>query len=245
MPKQHKPLNSSEFASLGDLALHSRAAPISDTLSALYRHEWLDEPYRVAVGYASEIMAAISEDPRLVAIVGDAMRERRDRAFNADAIAAKEAVEAVITKVLEETFSHVPYWFVQSALGVETGDMASIYESAGGQYLSKFGNEVGAEILHTIIREIGMEAFMARKDGLFSPDKLTESAYRLPEEYTDADIDFVAKMASAYTILHVASVFRIHPGILGNATEHDLSEFCRAYVKYEISNREPSSAPAP
>ena len=59
-----------------------------------------------------------------------------------------------------ERFQHVPYYLAQTAMGVEDGGYASLYDSqVGGDFDGKFSNEIGGDMMAYVLGRVGKREF--------------------------------------------------------------------------------------
>lgn len=145
-----------------------------------------------------------------------------------------------------ERFKHVPYYLAQTAMGVEDGGYASLYDSqAGGDFDGKFSNEIGGDMMAYVLGRVGKREFAEGSLKLFDMEAMNRLGFRLPDDATEADFQAAAERIADATVEHVTDCF---PSVGNRWLENDrirIRDFVLAYMRAEARVAEAFESDAP
>ena len=146
-----------------------------------------------------------------------------------------------------ELFQHVPYYFAQTAMGVDDGGYASMFDcTTDGDFGGRFANEIGADVMAYVLGRVGSREFAENTPKLFSMEAMQRSfGYRLPDDPSDADFLAGADRVAEATVGHLLDVF---PSVDARSLENDrarIRDFILVYMKSEASFAESMSDEQP
>lgn len=146
-----------------------------------------------------------------------------------------------------ERFQHVPYYFAQTAMGIDDGGYASMFDcTSDGDFGGRFANEIGADVMAYALGRSGNREFAENTQKLFDMEAMQRSfGYRLPDDPSDADFLTGADRVAEATIGHVLDAF---PSVDARSLENDrvrIRDFILVYMKAEARFAEAMSDELP
>jgi hypothetical protein len=141
---------------------------------------------------------------------------------------------ADIYKFIEEyaptTLFHIPYWLAQTAIGEESGDIASIFECDFSDYDSGFANAGGDRVIEVLLANFEPDEIIKRLDAVAMPD--IKRYFDTAELMTKAEIPEIAEEVTRKWHETLAVAFPEIAGEIGSSFG-DSTDAVTKYLKFQ------------